>query len=145
MLNVYLFTNKREVTKNDLPIYLARFHDIMPPGYIEGKGFFNEFNSTEYFHRGFFHIRNEVQELKNRFFVLVDLDFSKYPEVEGYIEHRVFPFLKEELNKTQDVFDLHMVERVQREDAALYIFEGNGAAFNEAIARVVRGSMKAVD
>ena len=144
MLNVYLFTNRSAVTKNDLPTYMARFNDIMPAGYIEGKGFFNEFQSTEYFNRGFFHIRNDVQELKDRFYVLVDLDFDKYPAVDGYVEHRVFPFLKDELNKTQDAFDLHMLERVQREDAALYIFKGDGAVFNEAMAQIVRGSMRVV-
>lgn len=145
MIHMFLIDSVGNPDVNQLQEYLGHWPEVIQVDELVGEGYMLDGIKRDPFTLAYLRLQNDSAKYEGKIYFAVRADYSRFPQIEGYIEHRVIPVIGEILDELCPTFGTigegerhdHFSE-VRNTQYALYIYNADTNVINHAVSEIKR-------
>ena len=147
MIHLFLVDSVGDPNVNDhidIKGYLGHWPEVINVEEIEGDGKILSGINREPFTMAYLRLQNATTKYEGKVYIAVRANYSRFPEIEGYIERRVIPVIGEILDELVTTFHLdngvrhdHYSE-LNNTQYALYVYDADTDAISDVVSSINR-------
>lgn len=138
MLHLFIMDNTQSPNPENFKSYSDLFPDIIPLEHRRGSCITCELKPTEHYKQSYFRIAGQNAEHDNRIYFAARFDYSKFPQIAGFVADTLMPAIKFELIMARRAFQSELLRRVDKEGDIIWVYAADTSILNDVTSRAFR-------